>query len=258
MPREFFRDHPLLDRQLLIRFGPQRLRSLERVVNDAPVSSLLSDMVQYSYSPDFSIVGDNFIEPIAGWRTAFLESTAEELRGRGDNNLLGMFQSYQRTEHERYERSLRAMTRAFPLIRYPFVFNQSPIQAQQALQDSIAADPDLPLLRLLVGDRAREARQYAAAESFYTPLLEKPWTSPYYDALLGMAALCKERGDGQCTLDFLERAMAFNPYHSTAFEQAARALNDSGQRERASQVIAKGLMFNPDAEHLRSLAESAK
>jgi uncharacterized protein HemY len=180
------------------------------------------------------------------------------LRSRGDDELLATFEASQRTERERYERSLRAMTRLFPLVRYPFVFTRSPIQAQQALQESIATDPDLPLLRLLLGDRARQARQYADAERFYMPLVAKPWTSPHYDALLGMAAVCKERGDIRCSLDFLERAMSYNPYHPTAFELAARMLIDNGQSERASEVIAKALMFNPDAEHLGSLKPSAK
>jgi spermidine synthase len=258
MPREFFRKHPLLDQRLLTQFGPHRLRSLERVVTDAPLPSVLGEMVQYSYSPDFSIVGENFIEPITGWRSAFLESMAAELRSRGNAGLLATFEVSRRTESERYERSLRAMTQLFPLIRYPFVFTQSPVRAQQALRESIAADPDLPLLLLLLGDRAREARQYAEAERFYMPLLAKPWTSPHYDALLGLAALCEQRGDSKCALDFLERAMAHNPYHPTAFEQAARILIDSGQSDRASQVIAKALLFNPGAENLRSLDHSAK
>jgi tetratricopeptide (TPR) repeat protein len=253
MPREFFRKHPLLDQRLFSQFKPRKLQSLERVVTNAPLPSVLAEMVHYSYSPDFSIVGDNFIEPIAGWRSAFLESMVPELRSRSDDELFAAFESSLRTERERYERSLRAMTRLFPLVRYPFVFTQSPVRANQALQESIAADPDLPLLLLLLGDRAREARQYAEAERFYVPLLAKPWASPHYDALLGMAALCRQRGDTECLLDFLERAMAYNPYYATAFEQAVRVLIDSGQSDRASQVISMALMFNPEAAPIRSL-----
>jgi hypothetical protein len=59
-------------------------------------------------------------------------------------------------------------------------------------------------------------------------------------------------------MGFLERAMQYNPYYPTAFEQAARTLIDSGQSERAAQIISKALIFNPEAENIGSLKNSAK
>ena len=151
MPLEFFRDHSPLDQELLGRFGSQRLVSLKRTIPDIPLTSVIHDMVEYSYSPDFKISGDDFLEPISGWRDPLLRSMSEELQQEGDNNLLDQFHSYEDAERHRYEGSLRAMRQVLKLIKQP---------SRQALDEAIAADPNLPLLLLLRGNQAYDAHEY--------------------------------------------------------------------------------------------------
>jgi spermidine synthase len=244
MPLEFFRNHPPLDQALLQRFGTERLASLKRTVPDVPLASVLHDMVEYSYTPDFKISGDSFLEPVSGWRDPVLQSLGEELMRSGDKALLDDFHAYEAVERQRHEGSLRAMKQVLKLIRQP---------SRQALDEAIAADPNLPLLLLLRGNQAYEAHEYDIAEKFYAPLVDKPWTSPHYDALMAMSDIYEERGDRQRSLEFLERAMAYNPYYPMAFEQAAQRLIDEGRRDRASEIAARGLVFNPDSRELRQL-----
>ena len=245
MPLEFFRTHAPLDQELLRRLGPQRLTSMKRTVPDVPLSSVLHDMVEYSYSPDFKISGDSFLEPISGWRDPVLQSLSEELTHRGDRDLLNEFHSYEDAERQRYDGAVRAMKQVLKLISQP---------SRQALDEAIAADPDLPLLLLLRGNQAYEAHQYDVAEKFYAPLVDKPWTSPHYDALMAISDIHKQRGDRQRSLDFLERAMAYNPYYPMAFEEAAQRYIDQDRLDRASEIAARGLVFNPGAARLRELA----
>ena len=245
MPLEFFRNHPPLDQELLRHFGAQRLASMQRTMPDVPLSSALHDMVEYSYSPDFKISGDSFLEPISGWRDPVLQSLREELTRRGDQDLLNAFHSYEDAERQRYDGSVRAMKQVLKLIDQP---------SRQALDEAIAADPNLPLLMLLRGNQAYEAHHYDVAEKFYAPLAEKPWTSPHYDALMAMSDIYKQRGDTQRSLDFLERAMAFNPYYPMAFEEAAQRFIEEGRLDRASEIAARGLVFNPENPRLAELA----
>jgi spermidine synthase/tetratricopeptide (TPR) repeat protein len=242
MPIEFFRSYPPLDQTLLQRFGAQRLESVNRTIPDVPLSSVIHDIVEYSYSPDFKISGDTFLEPISGWRDPVLRSLGEELIRRGDTELLNRFHSYQDAARKTYDGSLSAMKLVLKLIHQP---------TRQALDEAIAADPDLPLLLLLRGNQAYEAGQYDVAEKFYGPLVDKPWTSPHYDALMAMSDIYKQRGDKQLSMDFLERAIAFNPYYPIAFETAAQRLMEDGRGDRASEIAARGLMFNPDSRELR-------
>src|SRR5262249_46290994 len=149
MPLEFFRTHPSLDQALLRHFGGQRLASLKHTVPDAPLSSVVHDIVQYSYSPDFKISGDTFLEPISGWRDPVLQGLGEELMRSTDKELLNDFHSYEDAERQRYDGSVRAMQQVLKLIDQP---------SRQALDEAIAADATLPLLALFRGNQAYEAR----------------------------------------------------------------------------------------------------
>jgi spermidine synthase len=145
MPLEFFRSHPSLDLELLRRFGSQRLASIRRTIPDAPLSSVLHDIVEYGYSPDFKISGDTFLEPVSGWRDPVLQSLREELMHFGDNDLLDDFHYYEDAERQRYDNSVRAMKQVLRLISQP---------SRQALDEAIAADLSLPLLLILRGNQA--------------------------------------------------------------------------------------------------------
>ena len=68
-----------------------------------------------------------------------------------------------------------------------------------------------------------------------------------------MSDIYKERGDKQRSMDFLERVMAYNPYYPMAFEEAMQRLVDEGRLDRASEIAAKGLVFNPDAARLAAV-----
>ena len=54
-------------------------------------------------------------------------------------------------------------------------------------------------------------------------------------------------------MDFLEQAMAYNPYYPIAFEEAARRFIEEGRADRASEIAARGLVFNPDSRELSKL-----
>jgi tetratricopeptide (TPR) repeat protein len=71
---------------------------------------------------------------------------------------------------------------------------------------------------------------------------------------MAMSDIYKERGDTQRSLDFLDRAMAYNPYYPIAFEEAAQRLIEEGRLDRASEMAAKGLVFNPDSKRLAEVA----
>ncbi|MFN8549677.1 MAG: hypothetical protein U0527_17335 [Candidatus Eisenbacteria bacterium] len=116
--------------------------------------------------------------------------------------------------------------------------------------------PDLPLARNTMARLLDLAGKDAAAESLYVSVLPE-LASPYrYDALLGLAVLARERGDGTGLIRYAEEAAAANPYlpsaHLLLAEEALRRDDPAAARAR----VARGLAFNPDNRQMAELLQT--
>jgi hypothetical protein len=254
MPQEFFSEQPRLDQSLWRSFGDEKLAALEQTIPGVDTGRVLGEIIGYSYAPDFTLSGDRIIDPILGWRTPVLDGIAGELRRRGDADLMATFESVQRERRQQYDRSLQAMTQASRAVLDP-AFRQDQRLARRAFEEAIANDPDLPLVLAILGSQALESQQYPLAESFFRRLLDRPWTSAHYDALIGLSNAALRSGDNQRAFEFLELAIRHNPYHAIGFELAARIVLERGDTEGALEIAGQGLVFNPDAEGLAAIRD---
>jgi tetratricopeptide (TPR) repeat protein len=106
-----------------------------------------------------------------------------------------------------------------------------------------------------LGSQAYAQRDLLAADYFYRQVLDKPWSTAHYDALIGTAYVYASGGKADQALAMLERAMAFNAYLPNAYQLAAGIYKEQGNLAKAAEVAQRGLAGNPQDAALLRIAE---
>ena len=96
-----------------------------------------------------------------------------------------------------------------------------------------------------MGNALNQAQEFEEAEAYYMQVLEHPMSTVAYDAMLGMASLAQQRGDGAAALSWYEKGANHNPYRWEAFVGASRTRMRSGDVPGARRLIERALLFNP-------------
>jgi spermidine synthase len=249
MASEFFTVQDSLEVTLPEYFRSGKVLGLQQMVTGMPLESVLNDMVAYGYSMEPRLYNDNVYDALSSWRSPIMASVYADLHQMGQTEMSARLRRREQAESQHNANAMKASENIYR------GFNDT-AGAKAYIEQAKALAPDLPMLMTILGSQAYAQRDLPAAENFYSQVVDKPWSTAHYDALIGMAYVYAGRGQADQALAMLERAMTFNAYLPNAYQLAAGIYKEQGDRGKTADVVQRGLSGNPqDAALLRMAQE---